>query len=129
MYKFKPFEEVLVRNGNNDKWHVDIYDYEIKYIDKRFPHHVCLGGTYSQCISFRGNEEYYLTTKNYEKPWIPEEGEVVVASDDKEDWEIGIFVKYEPECAYPYNIKKTLSGEYVVVHKYCEPLSKHFKFS
>ena len=127
MFKFKPFEEVLVRNGDNDRWHVDIFDY--KFVNYNGIVYKCLSGTYPECIPFKGNEKYYLTTRNYEKPWIPEEGEVVVASDDKEDWEIGIFVKYEPECTYPYNIKKTLSGEYVVVHKYCEPLSKHFKFS
>ena len=125
MHKFKPFEEVLVRNGDRDRWHVDIFDYE--FVDYRGIVYKCLSGTYPQCIPFKGNEEYYLTTKKYEEPWIPEIHEVVAVSNDKEHWYIKQFM---------YNSKIHESTFYIVkshnaisIFTYCEPLSKHFKFS
>lgn len=125
MFKFKPFEEVLVRNGDNDRWHVDIFDYE--FVDYNGIVYKCLSGTYPECIPFKGNEEYYLTTKKYEEPWIPEIDEIVAVSDDGENWYAKQF-KYISEVYKDKSyIVKDTSGSYRYV--YCEPLSKRFKCS
>ena len=125
MFKFKPFEEVLVRNGNNDRWHVDIFDYE--FVDYHGGFYKCLSGTYSQCIPFKGNEEYYLTTKKYEEPWIPEIHEVVAVSNDKEHWYIKQFLNDTTAFDTNAYLVKDINGTYR--YMFCEPLSKHFKCS
>lgn len=125
MIKFKPFEEVLVRNNDNDTWHIDIYDYE--FVGYNGIVYKCLGGLYLECIPFKGNEKYYLTTKEYKEPWTPKKDEIVAVSNDKEYWYIKQFM---------YNSKIHESNFYIVkdhndisIFAYCEPLSKHFKFS
>ena len=125
MTKLKPFEEVLVRNNNNDTWHIDIYDYE--FVGYNGIVYKCLGGLYLECIPFKGNEKYYLTTKEYKEPWTPKKDEIVAVSNDKEYWYIKQFM---------YNSKIHESTFYIVkdhndisIFTYCEPLSKHFKFS
>ena len=125
MTKFKPFEEVLVRNNDNDTWHIDIYDYE--FVGYNGIVYKCLGGLYLECIPFKGNEKYYLTTKEYKEPWTPKKDEIVAVSNDKEYWYIKQFM---------YNSKIHESTFYIVkdhndisIFTYCEPLSNHFKFS
>lgn len=125
MFKFKPFEEVLVRNGDSDRWHVDIFDYE--FVDYHGGFYKCLSGTYPECIPFKGNEEYYLTTKKYEEPWIPERYEVVAVSNDKEHWYIKQFM-YTSEV-YKDNSYIVIDTDGSYRYMYCEPLSKHFKCS
>lgn len=125
MFKFKPFEEVLVRNGDSDRWHVDIFDYE--FVDYRGIVYKCLSGTYPECIPFKDNEEYYLTTKEYEEPWIPERYEVVAVSNDKEHWYIKQFM-YTSEV-YKDNSYIVIDTDGSYRYMYCEPLSKHFKCS
>lgn len=125
MFKFKPFEEVLVRNGDSDRWHVDIFDYE--FVDYNGIVYKCLSGTYPECIPFKGNEEYYLTTKKYEEPWIPKKGEIVAVSNDKEHWYVKQFMYILEVYKDNFYIVRDTSSSYK--YMYCEPLSKHFKFS
>lgn len=125
MYKFKPFEEVLVRNGDRDRWHIDIFDYE--FVNYHGGFYKCLSGTYPQCIPFKGNEDYYLTTKEYEEPWIPESYEVVAVSNDKEHWYIKQFLNYTTTFDTNAYLVKDINGTYR--YMFCEPLSKHFKSS
>ena len=125
MFKFKPFEEVLVRNGDNDRWHVDIFDYE--FVDYNGIIYKCLSGTYPECIPFKGNEEFYLTTKKYEEPWIPERYEVVAVSNDKEHWYIKQFLNDTTAFDTNAYLVKDINSTYR--YMFCEPLSKHFKCS
>lgn len=125
MFKFKPFEEVLVRNGDSDRWHVDIFDYE--FVNYNGIIYKCLSGTYPQCIPFKGNEDYYLTTKEYEEPWIPEKDEIVAVSNDGEHWYAKQFMYISEVYKDNSYIVRDTNGSYRYV--YCEPLSKHFKCS
>lgn len=125
MHKFKPFEEVLVRNGDRDRWHVDIFDYE--FVNYHGGFYKCLSGTYPQCIPFKGNEDYYLTTKEYEEPWIPEKDEIVAVSNDGEHWYAKQFMYISEVYKDNSYIVRDTNGSYRYV--YCEPLSKRFKYS
>lgn len=49
-YNFKPFDKVLVRNSDNDVWHIDIFE---KWNEL---YYVCLMSTWEQCIPYEGNE-------------------------------------------------------------------------
>lgn len=61
---FKPFDKVLVRDGNCLKWAVDLFS----YIDDGF---VCTGGIpCSQCIPFEGNEHLLGTTDMPDEMYI-----------------------------------------------------------
>ena len=60
--KFDPFQRVLVREYKNDPWMCDIYSHEGKDTDA-----VCIGGVYSHCIPYEGNENL-LGTTDYPKP-------------------------------------------------------------
>ncbi len=52
--KFKPFEQVLLRDGNDQPWRKDLFD---KRTDAHKPYvGLVLGKGWSQCIPFVGNE-------------------------------------------------------------------------
>lgn len=60
-YQFKPFEKVLVRNGELAKWRCSLYS----HFDKEgVYHHTTISGIYSMCIPFKGNEHLVGTTDN-----------------------------------------------------------------
>lgn len=66
--KFKPFDKVLVRNRNGDRWQPKIFawfDSSCYYDDSKFE--VTTGGKYKHCIPYEGNEELANTTKNPEQ--------------------------------------------------------------
>lgn len=59
--QFKPFEKVLVRNGELAKWRCSLYshfDQECAY------HHTTISSVYAMCIPFKGNEHLVGTTDN-----------------------------------------------------------------
>lgn len=52
---FEPFQKVLVRNYNSDKWVPDFFK---KYIvDGGYPYGCMITGMYKQCIPYEGNED------------------------------------------------------------------------
>ena len=59
--QFKPFEKVLVRDSESDKWRCAFYShFELNGI-----YHYCTTGcVYAMCIPFEGNEHLVGTTKN-----------------------------------------------------------------
>ena len=59
--QFKPFDKVLVRNGESWKWKCAFYSYFESY--STYPH-VTSNGAYIMCIPFEGNEHLVGTTKN-----------------------------------------------------------------
>ena len=63
-YKFKPFDRVLVRDGDNDFWYVNLFGYFQKGYE--YPYRGVVGCAYKQCIPFEGNE-YLLGTTNSPK--------------------------------------------------------------
>lgn len=60
-FELKPFDKVLVRNDNNDVWHIDIFEKwnELYYI--------CLMSTWEQCIPYKDNEHLLGTTDTPKK--------------------------------------------------------------
>lgn len=60
-YQFKPFEKVLVRNGELAKWRCSLYSH---FDQEGIYHHTTISGIYSMCIPFKGNEHLVGTTDN-----------------------------------------------------------------
>lgn len=59
--QFKPFEKVLVRNGELAKWRCSLYSH---FDQEGVYHHTTISGIYSMCIPFKGNEHFVGTTDN-----------------------------------------------------------------
>ena len=59
--QFKPFEKVLVRDNETEKWRCTFYSYFEPY--STYPH-VTSDSAYTMCIPFEGNEHLVGTTKN-----------------------------------------------------------------
>lgn len=60
-YQFKPFEKVLVRNGELAKWRCSFYSH---FDQEGVYHHTTISGIYSMCIPFKGNEHLVGTADN-----------------------------------------------------------------
>lgn len=61
---FKPFDRVLVRDGNNEKWIADFFSH-YDNDDSKWPY-VCSSGYWIQCIPYENNEHLVGTTNNPE---------------------------------------------------------------
>lgn len=60
-HDFKPFERVLVRRNNQERWKLHLFSRESVGDNK----YECLGGVgFSQCIPYEGNEHLLGTNKN-----------------------------------------------------------------
>ena len=56
-YKFKPFDKVLVRDTEDDNWHVSLFVMEIADAQYKEERYECLNGTgWVYCIPYEGNE-------------------------------------------------------------------------
>lgn len=71
--EFNPFDRVLVRDGDQERWQAAFYD---QYLNGASPHRVIGEGYFSQCIPYEGNEHLHGTTNSPElKPWKPKADE------------------------------------------------------
>lgn len=59
--QFKPFEKVLVRDSESDKWRCTFYSH---FEPNGIYHYFTTSGVYAICIPFEGNEHLVGTTKN-----------------------------------------------------------------
>lgn len=59
--QFKPFEKVLVRDAESEKWACTLYSH---FEPSSIFHHVTTSSAYKMCIPFEGNEHLVGTTKN-----------------------------------------------------------------
>lgn len=59
--QFKPFEKVLARDTESDKWECTFYSH---FDSKGRYNHNTISGVYVMCIPFEGNEHLVGTTKN-----------------------------------------------------------------
>lgn len=68
-YEFKPFDKVLVRDEENEKWHISLFAREIVDDSDGLSYkYECSNGTWwNCCIPFEDNEYLLGTTKNPEK--------------------------------------------------------------
>ena len=103
--QFKPFERVLVRDGNNDKWCVGLYSHPNGL------EHIVAGGTFLQCIPYEGNEHLVGTDKSREEPETFAFGEhVEVRDQNNQSWFKAIYLwenqnlKGFHRCALEYEV-------------------------
>ena len=61
--ELKPFDKVLVRDGINEKWSINLFSYYDEE-DENFPY-ICQISSYRYCIPYEGNE-HLLATSNPE---------------------------------------------------------------
>lgn len=61
-YEFKPFDKVLVRDVNTNKWYIDLFSY-IDNSTKEFKYK-CMASSWNQCIPYEGNEHLLGTSNN-----------------------------------------------------------------
>lgn len=68
-YEFKPFDKVLVRDEENEKWHISLFAREIVDDSDGLSYkYECSNGTlWDYCIHFEGNEHLLGTAENPEK--------------------------------------------------------------
>ena len=69
--EFNPFDRVLVRDNDNERWQAAFYD---QYLTDNgaSPHRVIGEGYFAQCIPYEGNEHLLGTTDSpVPKPWEP----------------------------------------------------------
>lgn len=58
--EFKPFDKVLVRNTDDQRWCISFFAYYLNHVDLKF---CCLsGGYWKQCVKYEGNERLLGTT-------------------------------------------------------------------
>ena len=64
--KFKPFDKVLVRDLDNERWKPKLFAWHnVDYNkDCPYPFETTDGDLYSYCIPYKGNEELANTTKS-----------------------------------------------------------------
>lgn len=60
--EFKPFDKVLVRDSENEKWSVNIFSYYSE--ENKDYHYVCLDDYYHYCVPYEGNEYFVGKTAN-----------------------------------------------------------------
>lgn len=66
-FEFKPFDQVLVRDEDNDKWYPATYKYN--RMDGGRHSHVCDGWTnWNQCIPYNDETKHLCLTTNPYKP-------------------------------------------------------------
>lgn len=73
-HEFKPFDRVLVRDGNDDPWRIQLYSHPYEDF------HACLNGVHWQCIPYEGNERLLGTTDGLESEF--KKGDTVLVWDD-----------------------------------------------
>jgi hypothetical protein len=61
-YSFIPFEQVLVRDNYNELWTCDKFSFIKEDSRRKF---ICIGGNYTFCIPFKGNEYLLGTNEQY----------------------------------------------------------------
>lgn len=68
-YEFKPFDKVLVRDDENEKWNISLFAREIVDDSDGLSYkYECSNGTlWNCCIPFEGNECLLETAENPEK--------------------------------------------------------------
>ena len=95
-HEFKPKEWVLVRDGKNDNWHLDIYS----HMDDDY---ICVGNNWMQCIPFEGNE-HLLGTSDSPEEKLKEEfqfGDKVKYCTGDDEWVDGLFIMKD-DSSVPY---------------------------
>ena len=89
--KFTPFQKMLFRDNEKEKWRAGFFSHMSTYKDKAV--YVSTGLRYCECIPYEGNEHLLGTTDSPEPP-EPEFkfGDKVEVRDSGTHWEQAIYV-------------------------------------
>ena len=75
-FEFAPFDRVLVRDEDQERWGVHLYSHYDSY-NEEYAYRMVGNSGYAQCIPYEGNEHLLGTTDSYvPKPWKPKDGEI-----------------------------------------------------
>lgn len=92
-HQFKPWQPVIVRYGEKEKWSPNFFCYHKAGHDYPF---VCIGGVYQQCLPAKGNRHLIGTT---DSPALPEPefkfGDKVKVLCIRNVWKRAIFIQTE----------------------------------
>lgn len=61
---FQPFEKVICRDIEEEKWSVDLYSHYDSELEKT--PHTCVGGRWAMCVPYEGNEKLVGTNDEWE---------------------------------------------------------------
>ena len=93
----KPFDKVLVRDGNGDSWKISFFERKDKN-NKDYPY-ACMNGDYAECIPYNeetahllGTDNPYFSVKDEVTKYIP--GEIVEVW-DSDKWTDAIYLKFQ----------------------------------
>ena len=75
--ELKPFDKVLVRDDNDEKWDIDIFKKYDEEENNTFPY-LCLNDYYKQCIPYKGNESLFDTTTTPKPVYEFKDGDAVI---------------------------------------------------
>lgn len=74
-HQFKPFDQVLVRDDDNQVWHASIYSH---YRSKANIHkHRCIDDAYTQCIPYNEETAHLIGTDEPYKEPEPKEWQIM----------------------------------------------------
>lgn len=115
----KPFQRVLVRDGNNEVWQADLYSQYVAYAPGMQVHNT-VGGYWRQCIPYEGNQALLGTTDG---PKLPEPdfafGDHVEVKDANEDWHRAVFLRMSDDNkGYYLAIEDERDGQ-IIAWPYC----------
>jgi hypothetical protein len=71
-FDFKPFDKVVVRDANNQRWKCALYSHYHENCTYQF---ICVGNAYKQIAHFKDNEKYLGTTDDIPGKWTAEDME------------------------------------------------------
>lgn len=91
-HKFEPFQQVLARNSDDEKWKADFYSH---HRTENWPHE-CAGDVYKQCIPYTPETAHLLgTSQPYEPPKPPVEyewGQKVEVNQGDSRWKVAMYI-------------------------------------
>lgn len=122
MNKFNPGAMVLVKSTFGE-WKVDYFSH---YREDRALKYSCVGGIYSECIPYKGNESLLGTDKDIEPKWTPKPNELVAVSIDGNIWLMAIFNKIDEQDPSTFICD---TGGMNKSWNFCEPFNKHFSYT
>lgn len=101
-HKFEPFEKVLVRDYDENKWRAELFSHKLS--GGRYQY-VTIAGGYMQCIPYTPETAHLLgTSQPYEPPKPPQKyewGQKVEVLSNRSDWERGIWIKLADNTECP----------------------------
>ena len=95
---FKPFDKVLVRDLDSQKWVVSFFS----HIDEAnsYPYCTVNGACFAQCIPYEGNENLVGDTGEPKSTWVPIHGRLVAVSDYGVTWHLRVFDRQDEYNRY-----------------------------